>query len=116
MSHSTPPDGWFAFGSHANFPWINLEFSSEIGEDGLALWERPVPPNKGHIYITQQMIIKGTQAFYQEASRIAGPGVYPTWKELGPYGQKSLMRQFIDGIIGGFNEQYGLIIESIEEL
>lgn len=38
-----PPDGWFPFGAHAPYPWIgHLEFSDEVGEDFLPLWERPV--------------------------------------------------------------------------
>lgn len=40
----TPPDGWVQFGTHAgDSPVPPLEFSAEVGEDGLPLWERPVP-------------------------------------------------------------------------
>lgn len=35
------PEGWFTFGHHADQPTVVLEFSSEVGEDGLPLWERP---------------------------------------------------------------------------
>lgn len=38
----TPPDGWFYIGSHVGAPWLNLEFSEEVDETGLPLWERPV--------------------------------------------------------------------------
>lgn len=42
----TPPDGWFPFGSHAPYPWIDrIEFSEEKDEAGMPLWERPVAPN-----------------------------------------------------------------------
>lgn len=39
---TTPPDGWFYMGSHVGAPWLNLEFSEEMDETGLPLWERPV--------------------------------------------------------------------------
>lgn len=35
------PEGWFTLGHHADQPTVVLEFSSEVGEDGLPLWERP---------------------------------------------------------------------------
>lgn len=35
-----PPEGWFPFGMHVDEP-VPLEFSEEVGEDGLPLWERP---------------------------------------------------------------------------
>lgn len=35
------PEGWFTFGHHADQPTVVLEFSSEVDEDGLPLWERP---------------------------------------------------------------------------
>lgn len=40
--HHVTPDGWFPFGSFAGFGWLPTEASSEVGEDGLPLWERPV--------------------------------------------------------------------------
>jgi hypothetical protein len=36
-----PPEGWFTFGTHIDQP-IRLEFSTETGEDGIPLWERPL--------------------------------------------------------------------------
>lgn len=39
---TTPPDGWFYMGSHVGAPWLNLEFSEEMDETGIPLWERPV--------------------------------------------------------------------------
>ncbi len=36
------PDGWHAFGTHIDQD-VRLEFSTEEGEDGLPLWERPIP-------------------------------------------------------------------------
>lgn len=39
---TTPPDGWFYMGSHVGATWLNLEFSEEMDETGLPLWERPV--------------------------------------------------------------------------
>lgn len=36
-----PPDGWFEFGSHVEFDGP-MEFSTEVGEDGLPRWERHV--------------------------------------------------------------------------
>lgn len=38
---SFPPDGWFYFGSHAPYPWLSVEFSSEVDDTGMPLWERP---------------------------------------------------------------------------
>lgn len=35
-----PPEGWFPMGHHIDIPGP-LEFSTEKGEDGLPLWERP---------------------------------------------------------------------------
>lgn len=37
-----PPGGWFHFGSHVDWAG-DLEFSEEVGEDGLPRWERPLP-------------------------------------------------------------------------
>lgn len=37
-----PPDDWVSFGTHANCGGTWLEFSEEVGEDGLPLWERPI--------------------------------------------------------------------------
>lgn len=37
-----PPNGWAQFGTHANCRDAWLEFSEEVGEDGLPLWERVV--------------------------------------------------------------------------
>lgn len=40
-----PPEGWFPFGYHAGHDPLDapeLEFSAEVGEDGLPLWERPL--------------------------------------------------------------------------
>jgi hypothetical protein len=34
-----PPDGWFPLGSHNGFEG-QLEFSEEVGSDGLPRWER----------------------------------------------------------------------------
>jgi len=42
-SYRDPPEGWFSFGWHVDQPDLCLEFSSETGEDGLPLWERPAP-------------------------------------------------------------------------
>lgn len=38
---SEPPTGWYLFGSHVDQPDVPLEFSAELGEDLLPLWERP---------------------------------------------------------------------------
>ena len=35
-----PPSGWLAFGTHIDYPGVKLEFSEELDEDGLPLWER----------------------------------------------------------------------------
>lgn len=43
MTYQEPPEGWYTFGHHADQPTVVLEFSSEVGEDGLPLWERPKP-------------------------------------------------------------------------
>lgn len=43
-SRLSVPDGWFPLGSHLDQPWVELEFSDEVDDSGLALWERPVPP------------------------------------------------------------------------
>lgn len=40
MTYQEPPEGWFAFGTHVDDP-RPLEFSEEVGEDLLPLWERP---------------------------------------------------------------------------
>jgi hypothetical protein len=45
--YRTPPPGWHAFGTHAEVP-VRLEFSTELGEDGLPLWERPVGQPHAH--------------------------------------------------------------------
>jgi hypothetical protein len=39
------PEGWFPFGSLIDYDGP-AECSDETGEDGLPLWERPLPP--GH--------------------------------------------------------------------
>lgn len=36
------PDGWFAFGSFTDYGWLPLEFSADLDEGGLPLWERPL--------------------------------------------------------------------------
>lgn len=41
---NAPPDGWFMFGSHIDCPWMDLEFSDVVEDDGLPKWERPLPP------------------------------------------------------------------------
>jgi hypothetical protein len=48
LAQAAPPDGWFQFGSHAGeeFGWLDLEFSTEVSDDGLPRWERPVPPKR----------------------------------------------------------------------
>lgn len=38
-----PPEGWFDFGTHVLSPDVRLEFSEEVGEDGIPRWERPLP-------------------------------------------------------------------------
>lgn len=38
-----PPEGWFDFGAHVLSPDVRLEFSEEVGEDGIPRWERPLP-------------------------------------------------------------------------
>lgn len=38
-----PPTGWFDFGTHA-YEDVAVEFSDATAEDGMPLWERPVPP------------------------------------------------------------------------
>lgn len=37
-----PPPGWFTFGSHLDFTG-EMQMSDEVGEDGLPMWERPLP-------------------------------------------------------------------------
>lgn len=40
---SEPPSGWYPFGMHAGWDTGDippLEFSKEVGEDGMPLWER----------------------------------------------------------------------------
>ena len=44
-TYREPPEGWYTFGHHADQPFDPLEFSEEVGEDGLPLWERPVRRN-----------------------------------------------------------------------
>jgi hypothetical protein len=39
-----PPEGWLPFGSLIDYDGP-AECSDETGEDGLPLWERPVPPD-----------------------------------------------------------------------
>lgn len=36
------PEGWYTFGTHVDQPDVRLEFSDEVGEDGLPWWERPI--------------------------------------------------------------------------
>lgn len=45
-----PPEGWYPFGWHVA-DRVLLEFSEQIGEDGLPLWERPIPKPviEGHV-------------------------------------------------------------------
>lgn len=38
-----PPPGWFTFGTHSDTDGPDLEFSSELDETGLPLWERETP-------------------------------------------------------------------------
>ena len=38
-----PPEGWLPFGSLIDYDGPR-EFSDETGDDGLPLWERPIPP------------------------------------------------------------------------
>jgi hypothetical protein len=40
VTYQEPPEGWFTFGTHVDDP-RPLEFSEEVGEDLLPLWERP---------------------------------------------------------------------------
>lgn len=35
-----PPEGWVLFGSHADQPDVEVEFSGSLDEDGTPLWER----------------------------------------------------------------------------
>lgn len=43
MTWREPPAGWYTFGHHANHdPVPPLEFSAEVDDDLLPLWERPV--------------------------------------------------------------------------
>lgn len=41
-----PPPGWLPFGSLIDYDGP-AECSEETGEDGLPLWERPIPPSEG---------------------------------------------------------------------
>lgn len=49
MTNQFPvPEGWYVFGWSAEFTYSDsgiecpiIEFSEEVGEDGLPLWERP---------------------------------------------------------------------------
>lgn len=41
MHTTTPPTGWFTFGTHAGSP-TRLVFSAAVGDDGFPLWERPI--------------------------------------------------------------------------
>jgi hypothetical protein len=38
-----PPDGWHWVGTFANDATVDLEYSTALGEDGLPLFERPIP-------------------------------------------------------------------------
>jgi hypothetical protein len=40
------PEGWLPFGSLIDYDGP-AECSDETGEDGLPLWERPIPPADG---------------------------------------------------------------------
>jgi hypothetical protein len=42
MSYREPPPGWYSFGTHVDDHSVVLEFSEDVGEDGLPFWERPV--------------------------------------------------------------------------
>lgn len=42
------PDGWLPFGSLVDYDGP-AECSEEVGEDGLPLWERPIPPDVGNV-------------------------------------------------------------------
>lgn len=43
MTYVEPPPGWYTFGTHVDSPGTDLDFSAELGEDLLPLWERPKP-------------------------------------------------------------------------
>lgn len=47
-AYRIPPEGWSDFGAHVDRPDVPLELSSETGEDGLPLWERPVEQHPDH--------------------------------------------------------------------
>ena len=57
---TTPPDGWFYMGSHVGAPWLNLEFSEEMDETGLPLWERPVQHTPAEVPETAPELFPGT--------------------------------------------------------
>lgn len=38
--YQPPPVGWHDFGTHAGVPGAHLEFSTQVGDDGMPLWER----------------------------------------------------------------------------
>jgi len=38
-----PPKGWFWVGTAQNIHEANMEYSTALGEDGLPLFERPIP-------------------------------------------------------------------------
>lgn len=46
MTWHEPPQGWYTFGTHVQDD-VLIEFSAEVGEDLLPLWERPLPTNDG---------------------------------------------------------------------
>jgi hypothetical protein len=41
MAFRKPPEGWSTFGSHVDEP-VRLEFSEELADDLMPLWERPL--------------------------------------------------------------------------
>lgn len=41
VTYREPPKGWYTFGTHVDVI-VRLEFSEEVGDDGLPLWERPI--------------------------------------------------------------------------
>lgn len=43
LSRPIPPEGWLPFGSLIDHDGP-AECSDDVGEDGLPLWERPIPP------------------------------------------------------------------------
>lgn len=38
-----PPEGWYPFGYHIDIQ-VSLEFSTEVDDAGMPLWERPMEP------------------------------------------------------------------------